>query len=182
MSRFFDLNNPFWRLVSALADVIGLSLLFLVCCIPVVTAGAAASALYYAVIKCVRPLEGGTFRAYFRSFRQNLRQGSLASLAAVPIVAAVLLGWGFVFRLGAGQPWGLGLLLGYGIITALPMGMVLYLFPVLARFEYTVGGLFRAALHLSMIHWPTTALLRLVNGALLALSAAFLLPAAQPLS
>ena len=177
MSRFFDLNNIFWRLVSALADVIGLSLLFLACCVPVVTAGSAASALYYAVVKCVRPLEGGAFRAYFRSFRQNLRQGMAASVAAVPLTVVVLMGWWFVFQMGAGKPWGLGLLLGYGILTSLPMGMVLYLFPVLARFEYSLGELFRAALHLSMSHLLTTALLRLVNGVLLLISAVFLLPA-----
>jgi len=177
VTRIFDLNNTFWRVISAVADLIGLSVLWLVCCIPVVTIGPATAALYYAVTKCVRRLEGGVCRSFFHSFGQNWRQGVPATLLVLPLVALTVLGWWFVFSVGANRPWGLGALLGYGILTALPMGMVLYLFPVQARFEYTMGGLFRAALHLSMGHLLRTLLLRVTSAVTAYISVALLLPA-----
>lgn len=49
--KFFSLENPIWKFIGNLADFFLLSCLWYLCCLPVVTAGAATTALYYVTLK-----------------------------------------------------------------------------------------------------------------------------------
>ena len=53
-----------------------LNLLWLVCCIPVFTAGAATTAVYYVTLKLVRDEDDSTIKSFFRSFIQNFKQAT----------------------------------------------------------------------------------------------------------
>ena len=46
MRSFFDMDSPVMQAMNKLGSVILMSLLWLVCCLPVVTIGAATAALY----------------------------------------------------------------------------------------------------------------------------------------
>ena len=164
MAGFFDPRNNFWRMVSAVGDVCGLSLLWLLLCLPVVTIGPATAALYYAVTTCVRPMEPGAFKAFFHSLRQNLKQGILATLVVLLAAALCAVGWYSCWVLTQGQSWGMGVLIGYTILLLLvPVGTILYVFPLLARFEYKLGSLLRTAFCLALAHLPRTLLLLAVT-------------------
>ena len=51
MEKIFDLNNPVWKFIGNLWDFFVLSVLTVLCSLPVVTAGAALTALYYVTLK-----------------------------------------------------------------------------------------------------------------------------------
>ena len=133
-------------------------------CLPAVTAGPATAALYYTVVKCVRGRESGAFGHYFRSLRQNFKTGFLAGLIALA-AAAVLLGGHFIVR-WYGTRLGGGLYILYVaqyFALIFPAGMLCWLFPLLGRFEYTVGGLFRAAFQMTAAHLPSTVVVVLLT-------------------
>ncbi len=50
----FNPENKFWQTLDHLADLLILSLLWLLCSLPLVTAGAATTALYDAAAHCLR--------------------------------------------------------------------------------------------------------------------------------
>lgn len=54
LQGLFNYDNPVWRFIGKLGDLILLNLLWLICCIPVFTAGAATTAVYYVTLKLVR--------------------------------------------------------------------------------------------------------------------------------
>ena len=54
MNRLFDLENPVMVFLGRLADLVWLNILYIICCIPVFTIGAATSALYYVTMKMVK--------------------------------------------------------------------------------------------------------------------------------
>ena len=54
MDRIFNMDNKFFTFMSRVADLIILNLLFLLCCIPIVTIGPAITAMYYVTMKMVR--------------------------------------------------------------------------------------------------------------------------------
>ena len=54
MGRIFDMNNTFFRFMSKVADLCILNIICVVCCIPVITAGASITAMYYVTLKMVR--------------------------------------------------------------------------------------------------------------------------------
>ena len=160
MGDFFNPEKGIWVWLSTMVDICGLSIL----CLPVVTAGPATAALYYTVVKCVRGRESGAFGYYFRSLRQNFRTGFLAGLVALA-AAAALLGGHFIVR-WYGTRWGGAayiLYVAYYFALTLPAGVLCWLFPLLGRFEYTVAGLFRAALQLTVAHLPSTVVVVLLT-------------------
>ena len=76
LSGIFNYDNPFWRFIGKLCDVMILNVLWVLCSIPVVTMGASTTAVYYVTLKLVRDEDGYTFRSYFRSFKENFKQAT----------------------------------------------------------------------------------------------------------
>lgn len=170
MGNFFNPEKGIWVWLSTLVDVCGLSLLWLALCLPLITAGPATAALYYAVVKCVRGREGGAFGYFFRSFRDNLKTGLKADLIVLP-AAVLLLVLHHVARWYGTREGGLlyVLYVAQYFFLMLPAGMLCWLFPLLGRFDYGVGGLFRTAFQLTIAHLPSTVVIVLLT----AQSAAF---------
>lgn len=177
MGEFFNPEKGIWAWLSTLVDVFGLSILWIALCLPVVTIGPATAALYYAVVKCVRGRESGAFGCFFRSFRENLKTGLAATLIVLP-AAALLLGVHHIARWYGTRTGGLLYILYIAQYFALmvPAGVLCWLFPLLGRFEYQVGSLFRTALQLAVAHLPSTVVIVLLTAQAAAFCASYWWP------
>ena len=164
MGEFFNPEKGIWAWLSTLVDIFGLSILWIFLCLPVVTAGPATAALYYAVVKCVRKRDSGAFREYFRSFRTNFKVGLGAALIVIPLFLLLLGGYRIVLWYGT-RLGGTAYILyvAYYFALLLPLGVLCWLFPLLGRFEYGVRGLFRTALQLTVAHLPSTVIIVLLT-------------------
>ena len=91
----FNYDNPVWRFIGKLGDLVLLNLLWVICCIPVFTAGAATTAVYYVTLKLVRDDDGSTIKSFFHSFTQNFKQATAIWLMI--LVAGGLLGFDLWF-------------------------------------------------------------------------------------
>ena len=58
MAKIFDLDNPVWRFMGKVFDMMVLTVLWVVTSLPVVTIGASTTALYYVGMKLARDDEG----------------------------------------------------------------------------------------------------------------------------
>lgn len=162
-----DLFNPekgIWAWLSTLVDIVGLSVLWIFLCLPVVTAVPATAALYYTVVKCVRRRESGAFGDYLRSFRSNFKPGFKTGLIAIP-ATLLLYGGHNVVRWYGTRVGGLAYVLyvAYYFALMLPAGVLCWLSPLLGRFEYRVGELFRTAFQLTIAHLPSTVVVVLLT-------------------
>lgn len=84
----FSSDSLFSRFMSMACDVLIIGILWMVCCIPLVTAGASTTAAYYTMSKSVRHKTGYIRKEFFKSFRLNLKQ-SLPTNLLFLIMAAV---------------------------------------------------------------------------------------------
>lgn len=89
MSNLFDQDNMFFTIMGVLFDLIILNVLTLLCCIPIVTAGASFTAMHNVLWHMVRHEETYVARQFFDSFKRNLKQSLLPWLAFL-LAAAVL--------------------------------------------------------------------------------------------
>lgn len=64
LQGIFNYDNPVWRFIGKLGDLIILNILWIVCSIPVFTAGASATAVYYVTLKLVRDEDDSTIRSF----------------------------------------------------------------------------------------------------------------------
>lgn len=95
MSDMFRYDNPFLTTLCKIGDLFVLSILWLICCLPVITLIPASSALYYVVVKSIRRERGSAIKQFWAAFRQNLMCGVKVTLVYV-LFAAVTLMW-FLF-------------------------------------------------------------------------------------
>lgn len=150
MRWFFDMDNPVMRALSVVADLIVLNLLTIVCCLPVVTAGASLTALNAAVIKILRGEESAPARDFLRAFRENFKKGTGMGLIFL-LVFAVL----FADYLAAGSAVPiLRPVIAAMALLVLTLGQ--YAFALLARYENTLRGTLKNALLLAVGYFPKT--------------------------
>ncbi|MCI8423391.1 MAG: DUF624 domain-containing protein [Lawsonibacter sp.] len=177
----FNPNNGFFRTLSRMVDFVGLSLLWLMLCLPVLTAGPATAALYHTAAVGLRQGDDWIFGRFCRSLWENLLQGLLITALCLPLAGALT--FGFLVMLAHGNtPLGTVLWVAYTVVLLLPAGVVCWLFALLGRFSFPTSALFRTAVQLTAAHLPATlAAVALVGVAALLsrmfLGLAFVLPA-----
>lgn len=136
MSRFFSTDNPVMVTLSRIFDMIWVSLIFLVFCIPLITIGDAITSLYYVCTKVIRHGEGYVWREFWRSFKQNFKQSTIYWLIIVFIY--FLLWWNINYLgLNSSTKEGTG-----GVLAAIYLVMMIVLailtlnvFPIISRFD-----------------------------------------------
>lgn len=73
----FCRDSPLWRALTKVVDLIWLNILFVICCIPVFTVGAALSAMYSVTLKMCVNEEGAISQDFFKAFRENFKQATI---------------------------------------------------------------------------------------------------------
>lgn len=157
MNKLFNPDNAFFGFMGRLFDLVVLSVLWLLLSIPIVTIIPATSALYYSIVKVVRRDRGYLAREFWRSFKQNLRQGSLCSIVVIIAIVIMFIDINYALALiQQGQTMGSAFLGVFLVISILICAILMYLCPILSRFEMKFTGLFKTAFFLSARHILTT--------------------------
>lgn len=73
MRELFKVDGIVYKSLYLVYQLMMLNILWFVFCLPVITAGASTTALYYVVGKIIRKEEAKEFRDFFRSFRENFK-------------------------------------------------------------------------------------------------------------
>lgn len=126
MGNLFSMNGKFYHFMCKVADCIILSVLWLVCSLPLVTLGASSSALYYGVLRSVRKEEGSAARFFFRGFRDNWKQGTVVT------VIMIAFAWVIFFLAYTTQGKALVILIA---LCVLFLAWLHYLLSYIARFQ-----------------------------------------------
>lgn len=166
MSRFFDMESPLFRGLSRLADIMILNVVFLICCVPVVTIGASLTAMSYVALKMKDEEEGYIIRSFFRSFKLNFKQATLIWL--LMLFLGVFIGLDFVI-IGSMEGTAAALmkvLVGMGAMIWLMI--FVYVFPLQARFYNSIKATMQNAIILAVANFPKTfCMMAVIVGAVL---------------
>ena len=165
-------KNPLFSFLNLLGQLILLSILWTVCCLPIITVGASTVALYYTVVKVLRRTQDSLFAAFFREFRNNFLQS--LNINMVFLCYFGILAYFAIPRLSAAQSGadiGFYALVGLAILGALPLSLV---YPTISRFYHKGGALVRFLLMVIGKH-P-----HIVLGCTLLLAAGILLVLSNP--
>ncbi len=158
--KLFSPDSRFMRAMSMLGDLLLLNLIFLICCVPIVTIGAASTALYTVAFRMARGTEGHVLGLFFRAFRQNFRRATgLWLLLLLAGGVAVVDIWIFAAFSGV-----LRLIeIPFVLLLIVALFTAGYAFPLLSQFENTVKGTLKNALALSLGYLPRTLVITALN-------------------
>ncbi len=112
-----------------------LNLLFLVCCIPIITIYPAAAALFGVVREWVNKKDPALFFTFKRIFRENLKQSFTAGIY-ITIVILVLIGDYYILTL-LNTSFNLLILSGVIFVSFFFLVSVIYVFPLMVNSHYS---------------------------------------------
>ena len=142
------------QFLSRLVDMAVLNLMTIACMIPVVTAGAAITAMNNVLIHLVRKDETYVWKMFIASFKQNLKQGIGLGLLFTAIFAFAGLELMMLHSVDAKSSTMFMIIITVICLCVVAIGI--YTFALLSRYENTVRGTLINAVSLALGHIPRT--------------------------
>jgi len=151
-------NNPVMRVLSKVADLMLLNLMFMISCLPIVTIGTAISSMYTITLKMVKGEEAYIFKGFLKAFKENFKVSMLAWLIMLPAGLIIIMNFNLVeYVQGSGIQTALRVMIFFvGFIYVI---VFTYLFPLIARYETTLKQTFQNALLMAVSKLPYTILM-----------------------
>ena len=160
MRSFFNPYNPVMEFLSKIFDLIILNVLFILGCIPLVTIGTSISALSHITLKIVKGEDPYIWSGFWKSFRQNFKQGTL--IWGIFLLIFMFLKTDFsIIRLRP-LPFFAIIRIFLWIICTITLSMFLYIFPIISHFVCTTKQAFKNALFMTFGYFPYTILLLII--------------------
>lgn len=150
-STIFNPNNLFFRFTDRVLDIAVLSILWLVCSLPIVTIGAASTALYYSCAKCLRYKEPKPYRNFVYAFKQNFFTSTLTWLIYLVLLTIIIIVYVMLELILPDI-----LRVTYLVFMLIPIGVISFTFPLLSRFDYKASSLLKSSLQLSVKYLART--------------------------
>ncbi len=141
-------KDKFYRIMDTFGDMFFLNVAFVVTCIPLITIGAAFTALYTMTLRMVRREEGKILPGYFKAFKKNFIPATKAWIVVLLYLWMIYVEYAYMPVVDEGTYK--ILLLAIGIELLLLSFTLPLLFPVIARYENTTFNYFKNSLILAL--------------------------------
>jgi len=155
--NLFHPDNPVMRFLSRLFDLILLNLLFIFSCIPVVTIGAALSAMYQVLFKIIDKKDPYIFKGYVKAFKENFKPATLLWILIALIGICIRVALSAIYNM-TGQGYEFLQILVW-ILTFIVAAVAVYAFPLLSRYQCGIVQLLKNAFVLSITNIPVTVII-----------------------
>lgn len=156
-------DNPLMITLNQITDVIFLSLFWLICCFPLVTAGASTAAMYDAVYHTFRKGEKHSWQRFVQSFRKNLKGSLLTSVILLAILLGMATGLIRVWNSAVYGNISWGLFAAAAFLAFVCVGILSILFPMHSRFDNLPAALWGNTIRLGLAKLPFSLGLAFVN-------------------
>ncbi|MBO4559507.1 MAG: YesL family protein [Lachnospiraceae bacterium] len=131
--KLLDPEGPLNRIADMIIGSFLVGLFTVLCSIPLITAGTAFTAGYYAMAKSVRHHEGYVWKEYFRSFAKNIKQG--LALGTGYVIAALVIVFDFVYLKERTDSFGNTMFMILIVVTLVWLMTFFFVFFELSRFD-----------------------------------------------
>ncbi len=165
-----EINYGIVKALNKLTDLLVLNIVFVLCCLPVVTAGASLTAMYAVSLRSIRYGDGYVLRTFFDSFKKNLKQATGAWMLLLAAAALVYIDLRFFRQVELG---GLSQYLKIAVLViAFFIWIVsIWLFPVIAKMKDPLPRQISNAARMAIGYFiPYTLICMLIQGAAIYLS------------
>lgn len=146
--NIFRAEGPLMSFLTKTGQIILLNIVWVLCCLPIVTIGPATTSFYYAMMKNIRRNRSYPLTEFWASFKRTLGSGILLTIGFGAFLFAL---W---YLNGLAPAWETdqgklvtGIYVGLAIVAAM---ILVYLFPVLSRFSMRLSNIVKLAFVMSV--------------------------------
>lgn len=159
--HFMEYDSPVMSMIGKITDIIWLSTLWFVCCLPIITIGAATTALYYTGVKTIRKSRGYVTRTFFHAFRINFVPALGIWFLCLAGIFLFYINYIFTASMEEGS-FRFFMSAVYGCMGFVALSVSCYAFPILSRCSMKCFEILRFSTGLMVKHFPYTFLMVLV--------------------
>ena len=171
MNSFFNLEGPLISALDKFGRIVICNVLWLLCCLPIITIGASTTAFYYGMAKTIRHERSSAPKEFFKCFKRVLKNSLVPTILFV-VALAVLIVDALVW---SAKNTGVGLISSHlcVILAVILVCVGIYFVAVQSRFLYSTKELIKFSAFLAMKHLPYTILMLLMAVLAIFLTAMF---------
>lgn len=162
---FFDMDKPFWRWMGKIPEIVILSLLWYLCCIPIITIIPASCALFDAVSRNLMMDDKGCYKRFFRSFVRELKQGIPLTIIWGFMAFVAIYGMRVLNAVAATNPTFGIFSIVYTIMIILTVGYLGWLVPLQSRYNHKIFALHTNTLRFFLGRLPGSIFMILITAA-----------------
>lgn len=152
-------DGKFVKVLNRIADLVGLNLLAILFCIPIITIGASIIAVYGCIFRIQEKREGYLTKDFWKLFKECFRSSTIIYLVGVAVVAMLYLDYQ-IFATDSRLDILQVLVVAGGILVA---EIFTYAFPMESYFENSLKATVKNALLLGISNIPYTLLMLGIN-------------------
>ena len=152
-------DGKFVKVLNRIADLVGLNLLAILFCIPIITIGASITAVYGCIFRIQEKREGYLTKDFWKLFKECFRSSTIIYLVGVAVVAMLYLDYQ-IFATDSRLDILQVLVVAGGILVA---EIFTYAFPMESYFENSLKATVKNALLVGISNIPYTLLMLGIN-------------------
>ena len=118
------------KFMTLVTNLVCLNVLWLLCCLPVVTAGAATTAMYHVIFQYITQQDDAVIKPFFKGFWENFR--GVTPIWILHLLIAAVMGAECFYLYWGAPDW---LIWAFGVLLVLFLGISAYLYPLMARYD-----------------------------------------------
>lgn len=154
-------DNIVMRALGRICDFILLNILWVICSIPLFTIGASTAALYTVMLKIVKNEEGYIVRGFIGAFKENFKKSTIIWLILAVIGITIGVDLRLVLEMESTMRTVFQTI--FTVLGIVWLCVVIYVFPLTARYESTIRNTFKNALLLCVAKLPYTVLMVVIT-------------------
>ena len=164
MGNMFNQDSGFSKFMNRIADLFILNILWILFSIPIVTIGAATTALYSTNLKILNNEEGPLIRTFFKSFKENFKKSTI--IWVFILLISIILGFNLVFWLKC------GLSLSYFALPFIFFSLLIfllvtpYIFPILTKTKASILIIIKYCFIISLKNLPYSLLITIFGASI----------------
>ena len=161
--KLFNPDSRIMIFLSRVADLVILNILWLVCCVPVVTIGASTTAMYHVIRHWQKDSVSSVVRDFFQSFKDDFKQATPVYLILLIPTVAVVMNAMLIFNPDNSAAVPSYLLVIWFISALILLFISSFVYPVMAFFADSIFKTLRNAMVLALANLPRTILISILN-------------------
>lgn len=162
MDNLFKYDNKFFEILGKITDVVILNLLFIISCLPIITIGTSITASYSVAMRMVKDEETYITREFIKRFKENFKTSTI--VWSIMLIIGGVLGFDFYMsKLVLNESISKVLQLVFTVISIIYIFTLIYVFPIISKFENTIKNTIINSILISIQNLPYTVIMVILN-------------------
>ena len=160
MKSMFDYEGYLNRVLTKVMYIVAVNLLFILCSLPVFTAGASCCAMYTVLFRYMQKDEPDIVRTFLREFKGNFKKATLIWAGMLGIGVTLMMNYYILYHMEGGWTEGIRVFLNLVLLLLAITGV--YVYPAMAYYQNSVWGYLQFAIRAAIANLPVTAAVILI--------------------